>query len=91
MLPTAFTVMYNHPFDCIMMNHCREKRHKISAHLENGELNQGSSLKISMYVSANAVYCFWFTCGGMSVSIIHCDLKKGKRILKPLYVEENVP
>lgn len=74
-----------------MINCIRGKRHKTSAHLENGELNHGSSLKTSMYVPADAVYCFWAVCGGMSGSVIHCDLKKGKGILKTTRVEKNIP
>lgn len=57
--------MYNCPFDCVMINYIREKRHKTSAHLENGELNHGSSIKTSVYVPADAVYCFWAACGGI--------------------------
>lgn len=56
----------------------------MSAHLENGELNHGSSLKTSVYVPADAVYCFWAAFGGMPGSIIHCDLKKDKGILKTI-------
>jgi len=42
-----------------------------------------------MYTPADAAYCLWAACIDMSESIFHRDLKKGKRTLKPVCVEEN--